>query len=125
MQRASITEERGTTLVEVMAAAALLAVGALGILTGIRVAGLTSAQVDRWDEAAAVAQEYVEQNREYTESAPYHEQGPVPGHDGYEMELNITPYGDSGKLVQVSAAVWYRQDPDRRASYTTLVEAEP
>lgn len=125
MRPACAFSQRGATLVEVMVAAALLAIGAFAILTGIRISGLTTAQVDRRAEAAAIAQGYVEQNRHQTSAEPYHEAGPVPGNGDYEMELAITPYGDSNRLVQVFAAVWYRLDPSLRASYTTLVRIDP
>lgn len=125
MRPACAASQRGATLVEVMVATALLAIGAYAILTGIRSAGLTTAQVDRRAEAAAIAQRYVEENRRQTSAAPYHEAGPVEGHTDYEMELNIVPYGDSGSLAQVSASVWYRPDPSLRADYITIVRIEP
>lgn len=125
MRPACAASQWGATLVEVMVATALLAVGAAAILTGVRISGLTTAQVDRRAEAAAIAQEYLEESRHQTSAEPYHEAGPAPGHTEYEMELTITPYGDSGSLVQVSASVWYRYDPTLRADYTTIVRVEP
>jgi|GEM_PF-4232037 len=125
MRPACAAGQRGATLVEVIVATALLAIGAFAILTGVRVAGLTTAQVGRRAEAAAIAQRCVEENRYRSSAEPYHESGPAPGHAAYEMELQITPYGDSGSLVQVSAAVWHRHDPTLRAEYTTVVRIGP
>lgn len=117
--------QRGVTLIEVMAAAALLSIGAFALLSGLRSAGLTTSRADRQTHAAAIAQRYVEQFRHRPDADPYHDSLTVPDDSDYQVEIDVTPYGETDELVQVQVAAWYLPSPEIRAEFSTVVRVEP
>lgn len=126
-RRRSPRPRSGLTLLEVLAASAVLAVALAPALRITRTALLTADRLDRQERCLTVANDRVEVLMARTAAdwdtvvtgAPVYASAAVPGYPGmraYDMSTDSPGYGGiAGRLAAVGTLTWYDEDGDGMA----------
>lgn len=110
---------RGFTLIEVVVAVLLFAIGAAALAETLVVAQRVRASSARWVEALALAEERLERLRAGDRS----EEGPARG--GFTCSWRSDPWEDAAQLERVEVAVEWQDRGAQRLALTALLPVVP